>query len=107
MDRAGQKAKLLSILHYFDLLEGDETSRMLDGRMIVSRQVMTSKQWLTIEDWLESAISLCPITIRHSGRMDKPDSSQSKLLRVCFASRRFGGGVLDKDLTQETVHVSE
>ncbi|XP_043288041.1 uncharacterized protein [Venturia canescens] len=97
-----QKAKLRSILHYFDYLE---TESALEGRMIVSRQVMTSKEWLTIEDWLESDTPLCPLTIRHGGRIDGIDS-EAKYLHVCFSSSRFGGGVLEDKLTQETVHIA-
>ncbi|KMQ90466.1 polyadp-ribose glycohydrolase [Lasius niger] len=67
--------------------------------------VMTSKQWLTIEDWLESNIPLCPLTIRHEGRLERVET-ESKVLQVCFANAKIGGGVLDDDLTQETVHVA-
>ncbi|CAL1682211.1 unnamed protein product [Lasius platythorax] len=97
-----QKAKLKSIFHYYNYLE---TEHALDGRLIISRQVMTSKQWLTIEDWLESNIPLCPLTIRHEGRLERVET-ESKVLQVCFASAKIGGGVLDDDLTQETVHVA-
>lgn len=64
-----------------------------------------SKQWLTIEDWLESNIPLCPLTIRHEGRLERIETG-SKVLQVCFANAKIGGGVLDGDITQETVHVS-
>lgn len=66
---------------------------------------MTSKQWLTIEDWLESNIPLCPLTIRHEGRLERVET-ESKVLQVCFANAKIGGGVLDGDVTQETVHVT-
>ncbi|XP_066582543.1 uncharacterized protein [Prorops nasuta] len=98
----GQKAKLRSIFHYFDFLQVEHA---LDGRVIISRQVMTSKQWLTIEDWLESTIPLCPLTIRHEGRMERVES-ESKVMHVCFASTIFGGGVLDDEISQETVHIA-
>ncbi|XP_029167847.1 uncharacterized protein LOC114938189 isoform X3 [Nylanderia fulva] len=97
-----QKAKLKSIFHYYNYLE---TEHALDGRLIISRQVMTSKQWLTIEDWLESNIPLCPLTIRHEGRLERVES-ESKMLQVCFVNAKIGGGVLDGDVTQETVHVA-
>ncbi|KZC05097.1 Poly(ADP-ribose) glycohydrolase [Dufourea novaeangliae] len=97
----GQKAKLKSIFHYYDYLE---TENALDGKLVVSRQVMTSKQWLTIEDWLESNVPLCPLMIRHEGRLERVEP-ETKVLRVCFASAKFGGGVLDGDVTQETVHI--
>lgn len=66
---------------------------------------MSSKQWLTIEDWLESNAPLCPLMIRHEGRLERMEP-EAKVLRVCFASAKFGGGVLDGDVTQETVHVN-
>lgn len=65
---------------------------------------MTSKQWLTIEDWLESNVPLCPLTICHKGRLERVET-ESKVLQVCFANAKIGGGVLDGDITQETVHV--
>nr|XP_033331431.1 uncharacterized protein LOC117223321 isoform X3 [Megalopta genalis] len=64
----GQKAKLKSIFHYYDYLEKENA---LDGKLVISRQVMTSKQWLTIEDWLESNVPLCPLMIRHEGRLER------------------------------------
>ncbi|KAK9299291.1 hypothetical protein QLX08_007647 [Tetragonisca angustula] len=98
----GQKAKLRSIFRYYDYLDNDNA---LDGKLIISRQVMVSKQWLTIEDWLESNVPLCPLMIRHEGRLDRVEP-EAKVLRVCFASGKFGGGVLDGDVTQETVHIA-
>ncbi|XP_070150861.1 uncharacterized protein [Polyergus mexicanus] len=97
-----QKAKLKSIFHYYNYLE---TEHALDGCLIISRQVMTSRQWLTIEDWLESNVPLCPLTIRHEGRLERVEM-ESKVLQVCFANAKIGGGVLDGDITQETVHVA-
>nr|XP_033331433.1 uncharacterized protein LOC117223321 isoform X5 [Megalopta genalis] len=98
----GQKAKLKSIFHYYDYLEKENA---LDGKLVISRQVMTSKQWLTIEDWLESNVPLCPLMIRHEGRLERVEP-ETKVLRVCFTSAKFGGGVLDGDVTQETVHIA-
>ncbi|XP_014616233.1 PREDICTED: uncharacterized protein LOC106793633 isoform X2 [Polistes canadensis] len=95
-----QKAKLRSIFRYYDYLENEDA---LDGRVTISRQVMTSKQWLTIEDWLESNIPLCPLTIRHEGRLGR---QETETVYVCFASARFGGGILDGDITQETIHIA-
>ncbi|KYM89815.1 Poly(ADP-ribose) glycohydrolase [Atta colombica] len=102
LHKNAQKAKLKSIFHYYNYLE---TEHALDGRLIISRQVMTSKQWLTIEDWLESNVPLCPLTIRHEGRLERVEA-ESKVLQVCFANAKIGGGVLDGDVTQETVHVA-
>ncbi|KAJ8871888.1 hypothetical protein PR048_028228 [Dryococelus australis] len=90
-----QKAKLRSILHYFDLLE---TSDLPNEKILFSRQVMSSKEWLTIEDWLECALPLCPLAIRHEGRMDRADP---KTMTVCFSTRRLGGKVLDEGSSQQ------
>ncbi|XP_033219409.1 uncharacterized protein LOC117174413 isoform X2 [Belonocnema kinseyi] len=102
LDLNCQKAKLRSIFSYFDFLD---TENSLDGRITISRQVMTSKQWLTIEDWLESSVPLCPLTIRHEGRMDRIES-ETKVLHVCFASSRLGGGALEDEISQETIHLN-
>ncbi|KAL6255201.1 hypothetical protein P5V15_013539 [Pogonomyrmex californicus] len=102
LHKNAQKAKLRSIFHYYNYLE---TEHAFDGRLIISRQVMTSKQWLTIEDWLESNVPLCPLTIRHEGRLERVEA-ESKVLQVCFVNAKIGGGVLDGDVTQETVHVA-
>ncbi|XP_024937385.1 uncharacterized protein LOC107264243 isoform X2 [Cephus cinctus] len=98
----GQKAKLRSIFHYFDYLENEQA---LEGKLVISRQVMTSKQWLTIEDWLESSVPLCPLTIRHEGRLERFEA-ETKVLHVCFASSKFGSGVLQGQINQETVHMA-
>ncbi|XP_014471645.1 PREDICTED: uncharacterized protein LOC106742842 isoform X2 [Dinoponera quadriceps] len=102
LHKNAQKAKLKSIFHYYNYLE---TEHALDGRLVISRQVMSAKQWLTIEDWLESNVPLCPLTIRHEGRLERMET-ESKVLQVCFADAKIGGGVLDGDVTQETVHVA-
>lgn len=97
LDMNSQKAKLRSILCYFDKLEADGEPQ---GRVTYSRQVMTSKEWLTIEDWLESSQSLCPLAIRHEGRLER---AENNLLHVCFTSSRLGGRVLDDGSSQECV----
>jgi hypothetical protein len=86
--RNSQKAKLRSILYYFDKLEAEGEPQ---GRVTYSRQVMTSKEWLTIEDWLESGQSLCPLAIRHEGRLQR---AENNFLNICFTSSRLGGHVL-------------
>lgn len=92
--RNSQKAKLRSILYYFDKLEADGGPQ---GQVIYSRRVMTSKEWLTIEDWLESAQALCPLAIRHEGRLER---AEKNLLHVCFTSSRLGGHVLGDGSSQ-------
>ncbi|GFG28940.1 hypothetical protein Cfor_00345 [Coptotermes formosanus] len=90
-----QKAKLRSILYYFDKLEAEGEPQ---GRVTYSRQLMTSKEWLTIEDWLESGQSLCPLAIRHEGRLERAENS---FLNICFTSSRLGGHVLADGSSQE------
>jgi hypothetical protein len=92
--RNSQKAKLRSILYYFDKLAADGEPQ---GRVTYSRQVMTSKEWLTIEDWLENAQALCPLAIRHEGRLER---AENKILHVCFTSSRLGGHVLGDGSSQ-------
>ena len=95
---AVQRAKFRSFLYYFDWLERSGTS--LDGSLRVSRKVMTGKQWLTIEDWLECELPLCDVEIRHEGKLDKADP---EMLQTVFASARLGGDVLADGDTQESI----
>lgn len=53
---------------------------------------MTSRQWLTIEDWLECSLPLCKLMVRHEGRPERCETDDA--IRVCFASTRIGGDVL-------------
>lgn len=53
---------------------------------------MTSKQWLTIEDWLECTLPLCKLVVRHEGRPERCESDDA--IRVCFSSSRVGGEAL-------------
>lgn len=52
---------------------------------------MSSKEWLTIEDWLECTLPLCQLQIKHEGKLDRADEDS---LQVCFASSKIGGRVL-------------
>lgn len=54
------------------------------------RQVMTSKEWLTIEDWLECTLPLCPLTIKHEGKLDRTTSDS---VYICFANSKIGSRV--------------
>lgn len=58
---------------------------------------MNSKQWLTIEDWLECNLPLCRIQIKHEGRMENCSVDG---LEICFANSRLGGDVLSKGHSQ-------
>ncbi|XP_031346955.1 uncharacterized protein LOC116173569 isoform X1 [Photinus pyralis] len=92
-----QKAKLRSFMYYFDWL-GTNTNSV--GYMRVVRQVMSSKEWLTIEDWLECTLPLCPLQIKHEGRLERSDEDT---MQVCFSSSKIGGRVLLDGVSQECI----
>ncbi|XP_063903078.1 uncharacterized protein LOC135122663 isoform X2 [Zophobas morio] len=94
-----QKSKLKSILYYFDWLENNENTQ---GCLKISRQVMTSKEWLTIEDWLECSLPLCPLQIKHEGKLERAETDS---LQICFASSKIGGNVLSDGNTQECINL--
>lgn len=52
---------------------------------------MSSRHWLTIEDWLECSLPLCPLKIKHEGRLGRADPDT---LHVCFSNSLVGGKVL-------------
>lgn len=63
---------------------------------------MSSKEWLTIEDWLECSLPLCPLRIKHEGKLER---SETDTLQICFASAKIGGPVLSSSSnTQECVN---
>ncbi|KAK9703626.1 Poly (ADP-ribose) glycohydrolase (PARG) [Popillia japonica] len=97
LNRNSQKAKLRSILHYFDLLEEADNS---NGSLRILRQVMSSKEWLTIEDWLECSLPLCPLQIKHEGRLERADPDS---LQICFSSSKIGADVLGSGNSQECI----
>ncbi|XP_039765781.1 uncharacterized protein LOC120637822 isoform X1 [Pararge aegeria] len=97
LHRKSQRNKLKSLLHYFEWLDKNSN----EGCIKLSRQVMTSKQWLTIEDWLECSLPLCKLLVRHEGRPERCETDDA--LRVCFASSRIGGEVLLDGESQESL----
>ena len=88
-----------SILQYFDKLEAEGEP---EGKVTYMRYVMSSKEWLTIEDWLENAQSLCPLAIKHEGRIERADSTT---LQICFTSSRLGGHVLSDGSSQVCIAI--
>lgn len=97
LNQNSQKAKLLSIFYYFDWLGTNNNSV---GSVKIARQVMSSKEWLTIEDWIECTLPLCQLHIKHEGRLDRaPEDS----LRMCFCSSKIGGHVLVDGISQECI----
>ncbi|CAH0558173.1 unnamed protein product [Brassicogethes aeneus] len=95
-----QKTKLRSVFHFFDWIE--EGGR-INGHITVQRQVMTSKEWLTIEDWLECSLPLCPLQIKHEGKLERSDIDS---LQILFASAKIGGDVLRNGSNQESTHLA-
>ncbi|KAG5866492.1 hypothetical protein JTB14_004014 [Gonioctena quinquepunctata] len=63
---------------------------------------MTSKEWLTIEDWLECSLPLCSLRIKHDGKLER---SEQDCLHVCFSSAKIGGNVLSNGYTQECLNL--
>ncbi|XP_068904914.1 uncharacterized protein [Tenebrio molitor] len=94
-----QKSKLKSIFYYFDWIENNDNAK---GCLKISRQVMTSKEWLTIEDWLECSLPLCPLQIKHEGKLER---SEAESVQICFASSKIGGHVLSDGNTQECINL--
>ncbi|XP_046393465.1 uncharacterized protein LOC124161237 [Ischnura elegans] len=99
LHRNSQKAKLWSIFHYFDQIAENEP----DGCVNLSRQVLSSRQWLTLEDWVECEGPLCPLVCRHEGRLE---GAEPWALRACFASPLIGGRVLSGGCSQECIQFS-
>ncbi|CAB3231394.1 unnamed protein product [Arctia plantaginis] len=97
LHRKSQRNKLKSLLYYFEWL--DKSSN--EGSIKLSRQVMSSKQWLTIEDWLECSLPLCKLLVRHEGRPERCENDDA--IRVCFASSRVGGDTLIDGESQESL----
>ena len=54
---------------------------------------MKGTEWLTIEDWLECNLPLCPLSIKHDNRMENAECGESMF--VCFSSKKPGGRVLN------------
>lgn len=63
----------------------------------VSRKVFSGKQWLTIEDWLECAIPLCALEVKHEGRIER---THDNIVQTVFASSRLGGDFLSNGWSQ-------
>ena len=83
---------------------------------------MSGREWCTLEEWLQCRRPLCPLVVRHDGRVEYPspttitsDSTTNNNnnrpsvgqssdppagIRVCFASRRIGGSFLDDGTSQ-------
>lgn len=65
----------------------------------VSFQILTGKQWLTIEDWIECKLPLCPLDVKHEGRIE---SSRESIAQVIFTKPAIGSSVLLDGANQES-----
>lgn len=52
---------------------------------------MTGIEWLTIDDWLECSLPLCPLIVKHESRTENADPNN---LFVCFSSKKLGARTL-------------
>lgn len=97
LDSNSQKAKLQCFLHYFEWIE---TQTSFESHVKIYRKVMTGKQWLTIEDWTECNLALCPLDIKHQGRIE---NALDDTVQTIFTSARIGGKVLYGGNSQECI----
>ncbi|XP_059487768.1 uncharacterized protein LOC132203758 isoform X2 [Neocloeon triangulifer] len=74
-----QQAKFRSLMHYYTLLSLNEPQ----GSITVSRRVLSSAKWLTVEDWLESDRPLCPVMVRHQPRPERVPEPAAVVLAPC------------------------
>ncbi|CAB3359259.1 Hypothetical predicted protein [Cloeon dipterum] len=74
-----QQAKFRSLMHYYALLSANEPQ----GSISASRRVLTSTKWLTVEDWLESDLPLCPVMVRHQPRPERVPEPSALVLAPC------------------------
>lgn len=63
---------------------------------------MNSREWLTIEDWLECSLPLCTLKIKHDGKLER---AEDDCLRICFASSKIGGKVLSVGQNQVILNI--
>ena len=63
---------------------------------------MSGREWCTLEEWLQCRRPLCPLQVRHDGRIESSSSSNAHQagLRVVFVNRRIGGAFLDDGTSQ-------
>uniref|UniRef100_A0A1B0CZ63 poly(ADP-ribose) glycohydrolase n=1 Tax=Phlebotomus papatasi TaxID=29031 RepID=A0A1B0CZ63_PHLPP len=94
-----QRAKFKALMYYFDWLEKPGNTQ---GCLKMSRRVMTGRQWLTIEDWMECGVPLSGIEIKHEARIER---SPPDVIQTVFATSRVGGSVLWSGNSQESLQL--
>lgn len=60
---------------------------------------MSSKQWLTIEDWLECKLPLCQMDVKHESRLE---NSPQTIAQIIFAQSAIASTVLLNGTNQES-----
>lgn len=63
---------------------------------------MSGKQWLTIEDWMECKLSLCPMDVKHDSRLENASESTAQII---FTQPAIGSGVLANGSNQESTQI--
>ena len=63
---------------------------------------MSGREWCTLDEWLQCRRPLCPLVVRHEGRLEaQQEPNYAAAVRVCFSSARIGGAFLDDDATSQ------
>lgn len=65
-------------------------------------QILSGKQWLTIEDWTECKLPLCPIDVKHDSRLENAPESTAQ---VIFSQSAIGSTVLHNGASQEATQI--
>ncbi|XP_063611285.1 uncharacterized protein LOC134784986, partial [Penaeus indicus] len=94
LNRESQRVKLKALLHYFRKLS-DTTPA---GTLTFSRKVMSSKEFVTLKDWMKCEAVLCPVEIQHEGRLE--DTHPPALL-ACFTSSDVAQPALTSSKSQQ------
>lgn len=65
-------------------------------------QVLSGKQWLTIEDWIECKLPLCPMDVKHDSRLENAPEATAQ---VIFSQSAIGSTVLTDGASQESTQI--
>ncbi|KAL1132149.1 hypothetical protein AAG570_010106 [Ranatra chinensis] len=98
LDLKHQKCKLLSLLDYFNHLEKCSPTQ----KIVLTRQVMSGSQWLTLDDWLHCKLPLCPLLIKRQGSIFNIGSDH---IVICSSSARIGGDILSNGCSMECIQM--
>ncbi|KAG5680221.1 hypothetical protein PVAND_009745 [Polypedilum vanderplanki] len=102
LNKNSQKAKFRCFLWYFEWLD-QQPPEELERKIKISRKVMSGKQWLTIEDWLECKLPLCPMDIKHgSSRLENSSPSNAQIV---FSQSLIGSTALHDGNNQESIQL--